>query len=74
MYEPEVNTGTEPSESLPADVLARFAEYRERVTARTTLPWGEHCTECVWPVCYTTCALYDRRADGGCRQFVGSAV
>ena len=74
MYEPEVNTGTEPSESLPADVLARFAEYRERVTARTLLPWGEHCTECVWPVCYTTCALYDRRGDGGCRQFVGSVV
>jgi FkbH-like protein len=74
VYEPEVNTGTEPAESLPADVLARFAEYRERVTARTLLPWGEHCTECVWPVCYTTCALYDRRADGGCRQFVGSVV
>ncbi len=74
MYEPEVNTGTEAAESLDAAVLAQFAEYRERVTARTMLPWGEHCTECVWPVCYTTCALYDRRADGGCRQFVGSAV
>jgi FkbH-like protein len=74
VYEPEVNTGTEPAESLDAAVLARFAEYRERVAARTMLPWGEHCTECVWPVCYTTCALYERRADGGCRQFVGSAV
>jgi FkbH-like protein len=74
LYEPEVNTGTEAAESLDAAVLARFAEYRERVTARTMLPWGEHCTECVWPVCYTTCALYERRADGGCRQFVGSAV
>jgi FkbH-like protein len=74
VYEPEVNTGTEAAESLDAAVLARFAEYRARVTARTMLPWGEHCTECVWPVCYTTCALYERRADGGCRQFVGSAV
>lgn len=74
MYEPEVNTGTEAAESLDAAVLAQFAEYRERVAARTLLPWGEHCTECVWPVCYTTCALYERRADGGCRQFVGSAV
>jgi len=74
VYEPEVNTGTEAAESLDAAVLAQFAEYRERVAARTLLPWGEHCTECVWPVCYTTCALYERRADGGCRQFVGSAV
>jgi FkbH-like protein len=74
VYEPEVNTGTEAAESLDAAVLARFAEYRERVAARTLLPWGEHCTECVWPVCYTTCALYERRADGECRQFVGSAV
>jgi FkbH-like protein len=74
VYEPEVNTGTERAQSLGAAVLARFAEYRERVAARTMLPWGEHCTECVWPVCYTTCALYEGRADGGCRQFVGSAV
>lgn len=74
MYEPEVNRATEPVESLPAEVRARFSEYREHVVARTTLPWGEHCTECVWPVCYTTCALYERRADGACRQFAGPAV
>ena len=74
MYEPEVNNATEPVETLSAEVRLKFAEHRGRVTARTMLPWGENCTECVWPVCYTTCALYERRADGACRQFIGPAV
>src|SRR5215469_2023910 len=74
MYEPELNNARESIETLPEDVRERFAEFRSQVEARTTLPWGEHCAECVWPVCYSTCALYERRADGGCRQFAGDAV
>jgi FkbH-like protein len=74
MYEPEFSGATEPIDALPPEVRAHFAEYRALVTGRTTLPWGEHCTECVWPVCYTTCALYERRADGACRQFMGPVV
>jgi FkbH-like protein len=74
MFESELNNATESIETLPAEVLLRFAEYRHSVSARSMLPWGEHCTECVWPVCYTTCALYERRSDGACRQFVGPAV
>ncbi len=74
MYEPEVNHGKEPITSLPWEIRQKFNEFRASVIARTTLPWGEHCTECVWPSCYSTCELYDRRPDGNCRQFVGSAV
>jgi FkbH-like protein len=74
MYEPEVNGTTEPIETLPPDVRERFAEFREKITARTAMPWGEHCTECVWPVCYTTCELYSPRIDGACRQFVDGMV
>jgi FkbH-like protein len=74
MYEPEVNHGKEPITSLPADIRQKFNEFRASVVARTTLPWGEHCTECVWPSCYTTCELYERRPDGNCRQFVGPAI
>ena len=74
MYEAEVNYGKEPITSLPPEIRQKFNEFRASVAARTILPWGEHCTECVWPSCYSTCALYDRRADGACRQFVGSAV
>jgi FkbH-like protein len=74
MYEAEVNGAIESIETLPMDIRKRFAEFRDRVTARTILPWGEHCTECVWPTCYTTCELYSPRQDGACRQFVDGMV
>lgn len=74
MYEPEVNDITESIETLPEDIRRQFAEHRDRVTLRSTLPWGEHCTECVWPTCYTTCDLYSARPDGACRQFVDGMV
>lgn len=74
MYEAEVNAAIESIESLPLEIRRHFTEFRDRVVARTTLPWGEHCTECVFPTCYTTCGLYSPRPDGGCRQFVGGMV
>ncbi|HWZ60687.1 MAG TPA: HAD-IIIC family phosphatase [Gemmatimonadaceae bacterium] len=74
MYEAEVNGRTESVEQIPAAVLARFRELGSLVTARTVLPWGEHCTECVWPTCYTSCDLYAPRADGKCRRFVDGMV
>src|SRR5271169_3444085 len=74
MYEAEVNNRVESIGTLPADIRARFAEFRDRIAARTLLPWGEHCTECVWPTCYTTCELYSPRMDGSCRQFTDGMV
>ena len=74
MYEAEVNTYTEPLETIPVNIVAQLSEYRNHVEARTLLPWGEHCTECVWPSCYTTCELFESRIDGACRQFVGGVV
>jgi FkbH-like protein len=74
MYEAEVNDVLESIESLPAEITARFKEFRGNVVARTTLPWGEHCTECVYPTCYTTCELYSPRSDGACRQFIDGMV
>lgn len=74
MYESEVNGRVEPAEQIPAPILQRFLELSDRMTARTVLPWGEHCTECVWPTCYSTCDLYDARVDGKCRRFVDGMV
>ena len=74
MYEAEVNHSTESIETLPLEARQGFAEFRSQVLLRTTLPWGEHCTECMWPTCYTTCDLYDPRKDGACRQFMGGVV
>jgi len=74
MYESELNRSVESIATVPEEIRKKFAELRDRISHRTTLPWGEHCTECAWPTCYTTCELYSPREDGGCRQFVDGMV
>ena len=74
MFEAEVNNRCESLVTIPSEILKCFAEYRDRIEARTLIPWGEHCTECVWPSCYGTCELYEPRNDGACRQFVDGVV
>src|ERR1039458_7752339 len=69
MYETEVNSKRESSGQIPAEITARFGELKDAILERTVLPWSEHCTECVWPTCYTTCDLYSPREDGRCRRF-----
>src|ERR1700761_738254 len=55
--------------ALPADVLAAFAETREAALARSLMVWGEHCTECAFPACYSACSFYTPREDHHCRRF-----
>ena len=74
MYETEANSGIEAISHFPVEVVEKFREFRAKVVARTLLPWGEHCTECVWPTCYTTCDLYSPRQDARCRRFVDGMV
>lgn len=69
MYESEVNKLTGSASSVPEHVRGRFLEVRKTIAARSQLPWGEHCTECNWPTCYTSCELYTPREDGACRLF-----
>jgi FkbH-like protein len=74
MYETEANRQKETSGQIPAQILARFGELKASILHRTVLPWSEHCTECVWPSCYTSCELYSAREDGRCRRFVDGMV
>jgi FkbH-like protein len=74
MYETEANNRVEPADQVPSAVLDELRNFRKSVIARTLLPWGEHCTECVWPTCYRTCDLYSPRQDGRCRRFVDGMV
>ena len=74
MYEAEANSRTETAEQLPTAVMQAFGELREQIISRTVLPWSEHCTECVWPTCYTSCELFSPREDGRCRRFVDGMV
>jgi FkbH-like protein len=74
MYETEANTKIEPLEQVPPEGVAAFARLQGKILTRTVLPWSEHCTECVWPTCYSTCDLYSPREDGRCRRFVDGMV
>ena len=74
MYESEINNRVETAEQIPPEVLKAFSASRETVSMRTVLPWGEHCTECVWPTCYSTCDLYEARPGGNCRRFIDGMV
>jgi FkbH-like protein len=69
MYEVEVEHIRLAAGTLPPDVRSRFLEPR-RITHLGHSAWEEHCTECAWPQCYTTCDLYNRRNDGNCRRTV----
>lgn len=74
MYETEANSKKESSAQIPAEILVQFGELKHNVVERTVLPWSEHCTECVWPTCYSTCDLYTPREDGRCRRFTEGMV
>ena len=74
MYETEANSSVESPAQFPAEVMRSFDQLRGRIASRTVLPWSEHCTECVWPTCYTTCDLYSPRQDGRCRRFADGMV
>jgi FkbH-like protein len=74
MYETEANYVVESPAQIPDEVVLAFAQLRGEIQSRTVLPWSEHCTECVWPTCYTTCDLYSPRPDGRCRRFADGMV
>jgi FkbH-like protein len=74
MYETEANGKKESFDQIPSEIAAQFRELKGMVLERTVLPWSEHCTECVWPTCYTTCDLYSPREDGRCRRFSDGMV
>ena len=74
MYESEINGKVESVDQIPGEVLKAFAASQDIVSMRTVLPWGEHCTECAWPTCYSTCDLYEARPGGNCRRFIDGMV
>jgi FkbH-like protein len=74
VYETEVNGRVESADQIPPEIARALADSKDTISMRTVLPWGEHCTECVWPTCYTTCDLFKARPDGNCRRFVDGMV
>ena len=54
----------------PPAGMAAMSAFAESVVARSQIVWGEHCSECDYPRCYTSCSFYDPRPDLHCRRFV----
>ncbi|MGH6828728.1 MAG: HAD-IIIC family phosphatase [Rhizomicrobium sp.] len=54
---------------LPPDAARAFDETRASVVWKSSIVWGEHCTECAFPACYGTCSFYTPRGDLNCRRF-----
>ena len=73
MYEYELENA-EFRYQLTPEQLERFKDREARITHRTVLDWGEHCTECAAPACYQTCDFFEARSDGKCRRFEGGVT
>ena len=54
---------------VPDEVAAGFTELLGHVHSRSLIVWGEHCSECDYPACYSSCAFYTSRPDLKCRRF-----
>lgn len=57
------------SVALPSEAIRGFGETFAAVSARSVIAWGEHCTECAFPACYSSCSYYTPRLDHHCRRF-----
>ncbi len=68
MYETIDNTAG-ASMSLTLEAQLKFGELASKIEARSLIVWGEHCSECAYPTCYTSCAFYTPRRDLHCRRF-----
>jgi hypothetical protein len=68
MYE-TVDNPARASLSLPLDAQLKFRDLADEIAARSLIVWGEHCSECAFPTCYTSCAFYTPRRDLHCRRF-----
>lgn len=55
---------------LPGQAVQGFAELRRAVAKQSLIVWGEHCSECAAPACYSSCSFYTPRTDDlNCGRF-----
>lgn len=58
-----------PAVALAGTAMAELRKTRAAIVRQSAIVWGEHCTECAFPACYSACSFYTPRADGHCRRF-----
>ena len=69
MIETVPGDSTRARVSVPNEVAAGFTDLLRHVHSRSAIVWGEHCSECDYPACYSSCAFYTPRPDLKCRRF-----
>lgn len=74
MFETETNLLVRPSSQIPKCILREFQISTRNLQSRSELLWGEHCTECAAPACYSTCEFFAPRPDLQCRRFQDGIV
>jgi len=74
MFEFEIESEAIQAEQAPDFVRHHLRDPEGLITSRTILEWGEHCTECAAPGCFSTCDFYAARSDGKCRRFLRGTV
>ena len=74
MFEAEIDFKTARADEIPEDIRTKFVETARIVSQRSAILWGEHCSECTMPACFTTCEFYDPRPDMKCRRFRGGVT
>lgn len=61
---------THAIDRIPEGFIAESLDLKSQISARAGLIFGEHCSECSYPSCYSTCSFYSPREDMHCRRFV----
>jgi FkbH-like protein len=51
------------------DGIDQHYTFAAKIIGRSQIVWAEHCTECDYPSCYTSCSFFDPRPDVHCRRF-----
>lgn len=65
----DLATGPRPALTLAPSVLSELRRTRAAIVTQSAVVWGEHCSECAFPACYSACNFYTPRSDGHCRRF-----
>lgn len=69
MFEREIYWQNETSDHSIVPLVEQFCRPHELFDMRSHMSWSEHCSECVMPQCFTSCAFYAPRLDMKCNRF-----
>jgi len=71
LFEREIYGNNSSNGEGVEELLEEFCDQRKVAQYRSHMNWAEHCSECVMPDCFTSCAFYTPRADMKCNRFEG---